>query len=65
MLFGLMLGVLVGSLTRRSILAMALTFVLYVACILLFSGNYGNLVPPHVHIWNIMVTGIGVSRENW
>ncbi|GHO80752.1 transporter [Ktedonobacter sp. SOSP1-85] len=47
-LFGLMLGVLVGSLTRRSILAMALTFVLYVACFLLFSGNYGNLVPPHV-----------------
>jgi hypothetical protein len=48
MLFGLMLGVLVGSLTRRSILAMALTFVLCTICIVVFSNEYQHLVPPHV-----------------
>ncbi|GHO46391.1 ABC transporter permease [Ktedonospora formicarum] len=47
-LFGLMLGVMVGSFTRKSIVAMALTFVLLLICYVVYSQVEHRLIPPHI-----------------
>jgi ABC-type transport system involved in multi-copper enzyme maturation permease subunit len=45
-LFGLMLGVAVGTFTRRTVLAMALTFVIFFVVFMVMNFAHPYLVPP-------------------